>query len=120
MPAIGTGTVLSASTLTGDKVVNSQGEDLGKIEEFMLDLENGRIRYAVLSFGGFLGMGDRLFAIPPEALRLDTENEQLVLDLDRSRLENAPGFDRDNWPSTHENDWQVEVYDFYGFAPYWR
>lgn len=120
MPAIGIGAVLSASTLMGDKVVNSQGEDLGKIEDFMLDLENGRVRYAVLSFGGFLGMGDKLFAIPPEALRLDTENERIVLDVERSRLENAPGFDKDNWPSTTDSAWQLEVYDYYGYTPYWR
>ena len=119
MRAIGTGTVLSSSTLTGDDVVNAQGEDLGKIEDFMLDLENGRIRYAVLSFGGFLGMGDKLFAIPPEALRIDTENKRVILDVDKSRLENAPGFDKDNWPDTSDNDWQVEVYDYYGYTPYW-
>ena len=69
MRSLGTQPVLSASTLNGDKVVNSYGEDLGKIEDFMLDLENGRIRYAVLSFGGFLGVGDKLFAIPPESPR---------------------------------------------------
>ncbi len=112
--------VFSASTLSGDKVVNSYGEDLGKIEDFMLDLESGRIRYAVLSFGGFLGVGDKLFAIPPERLRVDTENRQVVLDMDRARLENAPGFDKNRWPDTTESDWQVEVYDFYDATPYWR
>lgn len=120
MPAIGTTPLLSASTLTGDKVVNAQGEDLGKVEDLMIDLENGRVRYAVLSFGGFMGMGDKLFAIPPEALRVDAENERLVLDVDRSRLENAPGFDKDNWPNTAEMGWQLEVYEFYGQTPYWR
>ena len=120
MRAIGTGTVLSSSTLTGDKVVNSPGEALVPVEDYMLDLENGRIRYVVLSFGGFLGMGDRLFAIPPEAMRVDTENKEIILEVDRSRLENAPGFDKDNWPDTAEDHWQVEVYDYYGFTPYWR
>src|ERR1019366_5018246 len=64
--------VLAADTLTGDKVVNRQKEDLGKIEHLMIDLANGRIAYAVLSFGGFLGMGDKLFAIPWSALKVDT------------------------------------------------
>jgi len=59
-------TVLSADTLSGDAVVNSAGEKLGKIEDFMLDVESGRIRYAVLSFGGVLGIGNKLFAVPPE------------------------------------------------------
>src|SRR5262245_1280011 len=65
--------VLSADTLTGDKVVNAAGEDLGKIEDFMLDVESGRIRYAVLSFGGVLGLGSKLFAVPPEALTVDMD-----------------------------------------------
>lgn len=120
MRELGTQPVLSALTLTSDKVVNSYGEDLGRIEDFMLDLENGRIRYAVLSFGGFLGIGDKLFAIPPEKLRVDTENQQLVLEIDRARLENAPGFDKDHWPDTTKPDWQVEVYEFYDATPYWR
>ena len=66
-PAKTYGLVLTASTLKGDKVVNHKGEDLGKIEEIMLDLDDGRSGYAVLSFGGFLGMGDKLFAIPWQA-----------------------------------------------------
>ena len=73
------GLVLSASALKGDKVVNRQGEDLGKIEELMIDLDRGRIAYAVLSFGGFLGMGDKLFAIPWQAFGVDTAEKRLVL-----------------------------------------
>ena len=56
--------VLAADTLTGDRVVNRQKEDLGVIEHLMIDVEKGRVAYAVLSFGGFLGVGDKLFAIP--------------------------------------------------------
>ncbi|HUP00873.1 MAG TPA: PRC-barrel domain-containing protein [Gemmatimonadota bacterium] len=112
--------ILSASTLSGDKVCNALGEDLGKVEDFMLDLSNGRIRYAVLSFGGFLGMGDKLFAVPPEALRIDTENNELILDVERERLENAPGFDKDHWPETSDHEWERSVYEFYGSTPYWE
>jgi sporulation protein YlmC with PRC-barrel domain len=112
--------VLSATTLIGDPVVNGAGEDLGKVEDFMLDLPNGRIRYAVLSFGGFLGMGDKLFAIPAEALTIDAENHRLILDVSKEQLEKAPGFDKDNWPDTAEPGWQLELYKFYGYTPYWR
>ena len=112
--------ILSASTLNGDGVRNAQGEDLGKIEDFMLDLSNGRIRYAVLSFGGFLGMGDKLFAVPPESLRVDTENHEVILDVDKERLKNAPGFDKDHWPETPEDEWERGVYEFYGHTPYWE
>src|SRR5450756_321073 len=78
--------VLAADTLTGDKVVNHQKEDLGKIEHLMIDLANGRIAYAVLSFGGFLGMGDKLFAIPWSALKVDTVEKQFILNLDKEAV----------------------------------
>src|SRR5215475_475353 len=81
--------VLSSSRICGDSVVNSSVEKLGKIEELMIDLENGRVAYAVLSFGGFLGIGDKLFAIPFEALDLDAEHHRFVLDVSREDLENG-------------------------------
>ena len=108
-------TLLSASTLTHDSVVNARGEDLGRIEDFMLDLENGSISYAVLSFGGLLGIGDKYFAVPLEALRLDTANERFIMDVTKERLENAPGFDKDNWPAQPNRDFIDRVYSHYGF-----
>src|SRR6266545_1040910 len=86
--------VMDAGTLIGDKVVNAQGESLGEIEAIMLDVESGRIAYAVLSFGGFLGMGTKLFALPWSALTLDTDEKQFILDFPKDKLENAPGFDK--------------------------
>jgi sporulation protein YlmC with PRC-barrel domain len=113
--------VLSASTIMSDDVVNAAGEDLGRLEEIMLDLNGGCIAYAVLSFGGFLGMGDKLFAIPWQAFSMDTDEETLVLNVDRRTLERAPGFDKDNWPATDGDDgWLVEVYEYYGYDPYWQ
>ncbi|MGH9398305.1 MAG: PRC-barrel domain-containing protein [Terriglobia bacterium] len=91
--------VLAASTLTGDKVVNLQKEDLGKIEDLMIDLESGRIAYAVLSFGGFLGLGDKLFAIPWSALKIDTVEKQFILNVNKELLKQAPGFAKDHWPN---------------------
>lgn len=112
--------VLSAGTLMDNAVKNPKGEDLGEIEEFMIDLNSGRIAYAVLSFGGFLGIGDKLFAIPWEALTVDTEDESFVLNVDKETLEEAPGFDKDDWPASGEHEWLVEVYEFYGYRPYWK
>jgi sporulation protein YlmC with PRC-barrel domain len=111
---------LSATTIIGDKVVNGYGEDLGKIEELMIDLENSRVGYAVLSFGGLLGIGDKLFAIPLEALRLDAENHRFILDIDRERLEQAPGFDKDEWPEADDLGYRREVFAYYGHDPYWE
>jgi hypothetical protein len=85
--------LLSASTLSGDRVFNVAGEDLGKIEDFMLDMETGRIAYAVLSFGGVLGIGGKLFAVPPEALTLDEDKRCFVLDASYDELAKAPGFE---------------------------
>lgn len=113
--------VLSASTIIGDKVLNTAGEHLGNIKELMIDLDGGLIAYAVLSFGGFLGMGDKLFAIPWEALTVDTDNHSLILEIDKEVLKNAPGFDNDNWPDNakYEAGWLLGVYEYYGYSPYW-
>ena len=113
--------VLSASSIMGHKVINTAGEQLGSMKELMIDLDGGLIAYAVLSFGGILGMGDKLFAIPWEALTIDTENHTLILDVDKEVLENAPGFDKDHWPDNakYEAGWLLGVYEYYGYSPYW-
>lgn len=112
--------IMSADTLKHDKVRNSAGEDLGKIEDFMLDMDSGRIQYAVLSMGGLMGVGEKLFAVPPRALRIDTANKCLVLNADKESLKDAPGFDKDNWPSSADQSFAEQVYRHYGEQPYWR
>lgn len=111
---------ISATTLIGDKVRNRQGEDLGKIEDLMIDLESGCVAYAVLSFGGVLGMGDKLFAVPWEALSLDQRENVFIMNIDKQRLEQAPGFDKNNWPDMRDLGWQAQVYRFYGHTPRWE
>jgi hypothetical protein len=101
--------VLSASTLTQDSVRNRMNEDVGSIKEIMIDVPSGRVAYAMLSVGGFLGMGDRLFAIPWESLVLDEDRKCFILDVDKNRLEKAPGFDKSNWPDKAENSWGPRV-----------
>jgi sporulation protein YlmC with PRC-barrel domain len=112
--------VLSASTLAGDRVRNSAGVDLGKIEEIMLDIPSGRIAYAVLSFGGFLGIGNKLFALPWEALSLNEREHEFVLNVDKKKLETAPGFDKDNWPDMADPSWSSQIYGHWGYEPDWR
>ena len=106
-------TLLSASTITGDEVWNMQDEELGTIQDVMLDITEGKIRYAVMSSGGFLGMGDRLFAVPWRALKLDKENHRFMLDVDIERLKNAPGFDKDEWPNMADPTWNSTVDSYY-------
>ncbi len=112
--------VMGASTLSGDSVVDRTGEKLGEIKEIMVDVPTGRVAYAVLSFGGFLGMGDKLFAVPWSAMTLDTDNKQFILDVEKDRLRDAPGFDKDHWPSMAQPTWASTVYKFYGVDPYWQ
>ncbi|NMG68002.1 PRC-barrel domain containing protein [Azoarcus indigens] len=112
--------VMAASTLQGDAVVNADGEDLGKIKEIMIDVPSGRVAYAVLSSGGFLGLGDKLYAIPWMALTLDIGRKCFVLDVDAERLKNAPGFDKDSWPSMADTTWASEVHAYYGQRAYWQ
>lgn len=112
--------VLSASSLIGDGVKNSAGEDLGKIEDIMLDTESGHISYAVLSFGGILGLGNKLFAIPWQALTLNTDEKCFYLNVDKETLEDAPGFDKNDWPDMANTEWRNDIYNYYSVAPYWR
>src|SRR6202162_598921 len=111
--------VLSASTLAGDHVQKSAGEALGKVDEIMIDVPSGKVAYAVLSFGGFLGMGNKLFAVPWRALRIDPPNHRFILDVDKETLENAPGFDKDHWPSLADEQWAKELHTYYKANPYW-
>lgn len=111
--------VMAASTLDGNKVMSSDGEQVGKITSIMLDVRGGRIAYAVLSSGGFLGMGDTLHAIPWSALTLDTDDKCFVLDVSAERIKSAPGFDKDNWPSMADTQWGATVHEYYNRQPYW-
>jgi len=109
-----------ASDVKGHKVVNKNAEDLGKIDDYMLDLETGRIAYAVLSFGGFLGMGDKSFAIPWSAFTVQlSENDlRIVLNVDKEILKKAQGFDKSQLPLSYTD--LSSVYHYYGYKPYWQ
>ena len=106
--------LMGANTLMGNDVYNLKNEDLGDIKEIMLDMRTGRVSYAVLSFGGFLGMGEKLFAVPWSALTLDTQNKRFTLNVEKDRLESAPGFDHDSWPNMADPSWAKGIHDYYG------
>ena len=112
--------VLAASTLAGDSVRNAAGEDLGNIDEIMIDIPSGRIAYAVLSFGGFLGMGNKLFAVPWSALKVDEDEKCFILNVDKRTIEQAPGFDKDNWPDMSNTSFGTEISSYYKVSPYWE
>lgn len=118
--ATATGLLLRGSKFIGMDVTNRAGEDLGDIEDVMIDLNAGRIAYAVLSFGGFLGLGDKFFAIPPDILEYNSVDDVLILNVDKSAFENAPGFDKENWPDMADRTWGARIYHYYGKDPYWE
>jgi len=112
--------LMTADTLTGDRVINLQGETLGKITDIMLDVPRGRIAYAVMTSGGFLGMGGKLFALPWSSLTLDPQLECFVMDASKARFENAPGFDTEHWPSSADFDSLGEqIHTYWNSRRYW-
>jgi len=112
--------VVSASRIIGEAVVNRQDENLGKIHELVIDAKDGRLAYAVLSFGGFMGMGNKLFAMPWRAFEFSNSENKLVLNVDKEKLETAPGFDKDaTWPDFADRTWGASIYKYYGYDPFW-
>ncbi len=105
--------VLSCSTLIGDAVENADGKKIGKLEEIMIDLESGNVAYAVLSFGGFFGIGDKLFAIPWRKLHIDQNHKCIVLNVSKERFKDMPGFDKNHWPDMTDPKWQTNITEYY-------
>lgn len=112
--------IMAAATLDGDKVISADGEHIGKISDIMLDVRSGHVAYAVLSEGGFLGMGNTLHAIPWSALTLDTAEKCFRVDLTAQAIKDDPGFDKDHWPSMADVSWGTRLHDYYHRRPYWK
>lgn len=110
---------IRASKLVGMEVQNREGEKLGKVDDVVLDAQ-GHVRYVALSYGGFLGIGDKLFAVPWSAMTLKADQERvftdhyLVVNVDKDVLKNAPGFDKDKWPDTASSSFWIAVDKHYG------
>lgn len=109
--------LLASGTLIGDKVVNQENEHIGKIEELMISVTDGKVAYAVMSFGGFLHFGNKFFAIPWQTFRVDEEKKRIVLNVDKESLKNAPGFDKDHWPDMLDETFTTEISTYYKFKP---
>lgn len=109
--------LMGADTLVGNDVYNDASEDLGEVKEIMLDMRTGKVSYAVLSYGGFLGMGEKLFAVPWGALKLDTANKRFTLNVKKEQLQDAPGFDKDHWPNMADPAWEKDIHSYYGTTP---
>ena len=109
---------LSADKMKGEKVTNINGDELGKIEDVMIDQDAGKIAYVVIKFGGFLGIGDKEFAIPWDALSGGQGGSPFTLKINKDILEKAEGFEKGKLPSTR--DQLSKTYTYYGNKPYWE
>jgi len=112
--------IIRTANITGVEVRNREAQKLGSIQDLVIDVRRGRVAYAALSFGGFLGIGDKLFMIPWSALVYDSVLNEFLLDIDRDALEKAPGFDRNHWPDMADQVYGAEVHRHYGQKPYWQ
>ena len=110
-------TLFGARAFLGDEVFNQRGDRLGTVKEFLLDIHSGRICYAVMSSRGFMGVGEKLYAIPWRAISLDAENACFVLDITKDRLMNAPAFDKGRRPYMGDAGWVKDIDTFYGIKP---
>lgn len=111
--------VISAETVIGTAVENRQGETLGTIKSVMIDKVSGRVVYAVLSFGGFLGLGERYHYLPWSVLSYDPSQTAYVLDIDKDKLRAAPTFEREGDVDFNDPSTGRRVYDYYGVMPFW-
>jgi len=99
------GKVNKASSLIGMDVRNPQNEKLGDIKDLVVDLHTGKIGYAVLSVGGFLGIGDKYVAVPPNAFSVAPDERNLILNADKAKVQSAPGFAKSDWPALNSSSW---------------
>ncbi|QCI67774.1 PRC-barrel domain-containing protein [Phreatobacter stygius] len=111
--------IIAADRVAGTNVYNSNGEHLGEIHDIILDKESGHVVYAIMSFGGFLGIGEKYHPLPWSVLKYDTEREGYVVPLTRDRLENAPMYDAKGEPDWSDRVYGKRIYDYYGTSPYW-
>jgi sporulation protein YlmC with PRC-barrel domain len=109
--------LIASNKVEGTAVYNRQGERLGEVYNFMVDKRSGQVAYAVLSFGGFLGIGDSYYPLPWKALTYDTGKGGYVVDLDKSRLEGAPSYARSEVPDWGDPSFGRRIDDYYGPFP---
>ena len=107
------GSIVNADNVIGVDVKNNQDESLGEVEALMLDKLTGKVAYVVLSFGGFLGMGEKLFALPWSIFSYDNNDDCFKIPLNKEQLKNSPGFEKDQWPDMSNQQWNDSIQNHY-------
>jgi sporulation protein YlmC with PRC-barrel domain len=111
-------TAISADRVEGTEVYNTKGDHLGEVEDVIIDKQSGKVAYAVMSFGGFLGIGEKYHPVPWSMLKYDTGKGGYVVPLDKKTLEQAPHYDLAEL-KFQDRAWNTKVYDYYKVPPYW-
>jgi hypothetical protein len=111
--------VISASKVTGTNVYNAAGEPLGEIYDVMLDKRSGKIAYAIMSFGGFLGIGEQYHPLPWATLKYDTRQGGYVVGLTKEQLQGAPTYGFKETPPWGDRAYETRIHDYYKTTPYW-
>lgn len=111
--------LIGADKVDGTAVYDPSGERLGTIHDVMIDKVSGRVAYAVLSFGGFLGLGEKYHPLPWNTLKYDTSLGGYVTGLSKEQLEGAPAYDEGDDPAWGDRAYEKSVHDYYGVPPYW-
>ena len=114
-----TSRLISCDKVGGTPVENPKGDSLGHIQDIMIDKISGRVGYAVLKYGSFLGIGGKLFAVPWDILKYDTARSAYVIDIPEDRLAGAPSFEEGRWPDMGDRAWTTKVHDYYGTRADW-
>jgi len=115
-----TSTLIAADKVAGTAVYNRNNDKLGSVEDVMIDKISGKVVYAVMSFGGFLGIGKRYHPLPWSRLRYDTQRGGYVLDIDKDTLLKAPTFGAEDTPDYSDRAWGARIHDYYDVPPYWN
>jgi hypothetical protein len=111
--------LIAASKVQGAEVYNAAGESLGSIHDLMIDKISGNVAYAIMSFGGFLGIGDSYHPLPWPLLQYDTSKGGYVVNLDKTQLEGAPSYEVGAEPAWGDPEYETGIHDYYGVGPYW-
>ncbi|MBI2787012.1 MAG: PRC-barrel domain-containing protein [Legionella longbeachae] len=105
--------VVKSGEVISVKVKNRENENLGEIAELVIDKQSGKVSYLVLDFGGFLGFGNKFFAVPWSFFSYNNEEDCFILNIDKQRLKDAPGFDKDHWPNFSKPEITTSITGFY-------
>jgi sporulation protein YlmC with PRC-barrel domain len=107
---------ISSEDVEGTNVYDMQGNSIGEIDHLMIDKVSGQVQYAVMSFGGFMGLGHSHYPVPWQKLSYDVKLNGYRTDVNEAQLRDAPEFSDDSWGS---RDWEKDVHNYYGVPPYW-